>query len=302
MRLPSALSLAVTGMLALPGLASADFAHVVVPGESLDSIAAADGLGVDQLAAANGLSADAPLQAGETVMIPPQDSGGGAAVASGGASASPGGSYVVQPGDTLSSIAANAGTTVDALASANGLDPSGILVSGTVLSLSGGGSGGSSSDAASSQPVGAAASGPSSAPPYPTNERVSAGEIGSIAASEGVPPALAEAIAWQESGFNNAIVSSAGATGVMQITPGTWSWIGQNLATPPPPDPSSAAGNIRAGTLLLHSLLQATGGNEALAAAGYYQGLPSVQQTGEYSDTQQYVGDVMSLERQFGGG
>jgi hypothetical protein len=65
---------------------------------------------------------------------------------------------------------------------------------------------------------------------------------------------------------------------------------------------ASAAQNVRAGTLLLHSLLQATGGNQALAAAGYYQGLPSVQQYGEFLDTQQYVNDVMSLEHQFGGG
>ncbi len=39
-----------------------------------------------------------------------------------------------------------------------------------------------------------------------------------------------------------------------------------------------------------------------MAAAGYYQGLPSVQQNGLYPDTQQYVNDVMSLAQRFGGG
>jgi hypothetical protein len=53
---------------------------------------------------------------------------------------------------------------------------------------------------------------------------------------------------------------------------------------------------------MLHSLLDATGGDPAMAAAGYYQGLPSVQQHGMYRDTQQYVQSVLALERQFGGG
>jgi soluble lytic murein transglycosylase-like protein len=150
--------------------------------------------------------------------------------------------------------------------------------------------------------VGSAAEGSPVNPPYPTPERLSGSEIGQIAAYEGVPPALAEAIAWQESGFNNDLVSVADARGIMQILPGTWNWIGQTLATPPPLGSASAAQNVRAGTLLLHSLLQATGGNQQLAAAGYFQGLPSVEQHGMYPATQQYVNDVMSLEQQFGGG
>ena len=85
------------------------------------------------------------------------------------------------------------------------------------------GAGGSTSTAsAEGQPVGAVAEGDPTAPPYPTPERVSASEVGSIAAANGVPPSLAEAIGWQESGFNNDLVSTAGATGVMQIEPGTW--------------------------------------------------------------------------------
>ena len=43
----------------------------------------------------------------------------------------------------------------------------------------------------------------------------------------GVPAALAEAIAWQESGWNNDEVSGVGAVGVMQIVPTTWTWIDQ---------------------------------------------------------------------------
>ncbi len=152
-------------------------------------------------------------------------------------------------------------------------------MSGTVLRLSGdsGSAVEVSSNAATSQPVGAPAEGTPTDPPYPTPERVTASEVGSVAAANGVPASLAAAIAWQESGFNNDLVSSADARGVMQILPGTWDWIQHSLDTGGPPlAPASAADNVRGGVLLLHSLLNSTGGDPAMAAAGYYQGLPSV--------------------------
>ena len=55
----------------------------------------------------------------------PADPAAAAAPAAGG------GGYTVQPGDTLSGIAANAGVSVADLAAANGLDPAGIIVAGT---------------------------------------------------------------------------------------------------------------------------------------------------------------------------
>ena len=213
----------------------------------------------------------------------------------------------MQPGDTLSGIAARAGMTVAELAAANGIDPNAPLLSGTALQLSGSSgtsfvSTSSSAASGASEPVGATAQGNPSNPPYPTPERVSASQIGQIANANGVPPALAEAVGWQESGFNNDLVSAADARGVMQILPGTWDWIQRSLTSGQPLAPASAADNVRGGVLLLHSLLGATGGDPALAAAGYYQGLSSVRQNGLYNDTQQYVNSVLALQRQFGGG
>ena len=114
---------------------------------------------------------------------------------------------------------------------------------------------------------------------------------------------MAQAIADQESGFNNSMVSSTGATGVMQIEPGTWNYIQSNLGGPTlgVGGTVSASDNVRGGVLLLHSLLDQTGGDPALAAAGYYQGLASVQAHGMYADTQQYVNNVMALRKRFGG-
>ena len=369
------MSLAAAALMVVPATASAYFVHVIAQGETLSSIAAADGLGVDQLAAANGLSPTAQLISGETIQIPPQHSSipsgvaaptsaavpvsstssggayvvqpgdtltaiaaraglstrslaadnglgvddilvsgtvlhlsGGAGLAAPSATAVPvsattssGGAYVVQPGDTLTAIAERAGVSPASLASANGLEENGVLISGKVIHLAGSPAAVVSS-AATSQPVGEAAQGSPVDPPYPTAERVSGSEVGSIAAANGVPASLAAAIAWQESGFNNDLVSSADARGVMQILPGTWQWIQQSLDSGAPLAPASAADNVRGGVLLLHSLLNSTGGDPAMAAAGYFQGLPSVQQHGLYPETQQYVNSVLALERRFGGG
>jgi LysM repeat protein len=279
-------------------------AYVVQPGDTLSGIAARAGLSPDSLAAANGLDLNGVLISGTVVRL----SGSAAMVPVSttvpvSTSSSSAGAYVVQPGDTLTAISARAGVSMPSLAAANGLDPNRFLISGTVLHLSGSPAVASSASAAVSQPVGAVAEGSPVNPPYPTPERVTAPQVGSIAAANGVPASLADAIAWQESGFNNDLVSSADARGVMQILPGTWDWIQHSLDTGGPAlAPASASDNVRGGVLMLHSLLDATGGDPAMAAAGYYQGLPSVHQHGLYPDTQRYVQNVLALERQFGGG
>ncbi|HWF36843.1 MAG TPA: LysM peptidoglycan-binding domain-containing protein [Solirubrobacteraceae bacterium] len=275
--------------------------HVVAPGESLTSVAAADGLSIAQLAAANGLDLGAQLISGQTLVIPSQTASAvwsaGTAAATQPASANEG-SYVVQPGDTLTAIAERAGSTVASLAAVNGIDPSQYLVSGTVLSLNGIAATGAATGVAGPATTGSAAG--TGRPPYPTAEVIGSSEVGSIAASQGVPPSLAAAIGWQESGFNNAEVSHTGAVGVMQIEPGTWAWIQQNLAAGALA-PASAHDNVLGGVLLLHQLLADAHGDPALAAAGYYQGLASVLKSGMYPSTRHYVNDVLALQSQFGG-
>jgi LysM repeat protein len=316
------LSVAIVATLIAPAAASASVSHIVAAGESLSSIAAIDGLTVGQLAEANGLSPETSLLEGSTVTIPPQEAGTPQSAPSAGESASPAeaaapsvGSYVVQPGDSLSAIAARAGMSIDELAVANGIDPAAPLLAGAVLRVPGGSSEAAPSEdeaapsegtgtqtglTASSKPGGEAESS-TGEPPYPTEETVTPSQVGSTAEENGVPPSLAEAIASQESGFNNDLTSSAGARGVMQIMPETWRWIGQELAGSTPLASASAASNVRGGVLLLHSLLEATGGDPSLAAAGYFQGLGSVRQEGEAPETEQYVNNVLALRHQFGG-
>jgi soluble lytic murein transglycosylase-like protein len=169
------------------------------------------------------------------------------------------------------------------------------LLAGTVLKLPTG----SPAPAGASQPAPATTRVPQAAP-YASTGRVSSGDIATVAARNGVPASLASAIAWQESGFNNAMVSSANARGVMQVMPGTWNWVQANLARRRL-DPSSAIDNVGAGVLYLGHLLQESGGDPALAAAGYYQGIGSVRSIGMLPETKRYVANVLALRSRFGG-
>jgi soluble lytic murein transglycosylase-like protein len=294
--------------LALPAAAVAAPEHEIAPGESLTSIAAADGLSVAQLAAANGLSPTAELTAGVTLRIPPQTSTGTAApgpatpnVTSAPVSAAAGGGYRVAFGDTLSAIAARYGVTVQGLAAANGLNPAGVLPAGATLTIPGA-TPPAVSAAASAPAVSAGGSAPAvSAGAQPTDETVTPSDVGAVAARNGVSPTLAEAVANEESGFNNDEVSPTGAVGVMQIEPSTWQYLRSELGGPPL-SPASAQDNVLGGVELLHSLLEQTGGDPQLAAAGYYQGLGSVQAHGMYPETRRYVRNVMALQTRFGGG
>jgi soluble lytic murein transglycosylase-like protein len=278
----AALTLAATAAACQPASAAS---HTVEPGDTLSGIAAANGISTSDLAAANGLGPDSPVVLGTTIEVPV----GGTSTSTAAPPAM--GGYTVQPGETLSGIAAASGTSADQLAWMNGLDPAGTLIAGTALKLPTG------------APAATTASGPPEevpdAAPYPSPGYSSSSEVASIAAQQGVPGSLAAAIAYQESGFNNGVVSSANARGVMQVMPGTWDWVEQNLSGPL--DPSSATDNVRAGTLYLGQLLRDTGGDEGMAVAAYYQGLASVQQQGVLPETQRYVDNVMALRSRFGG-
>ena len=293
------------GALALSAPANAAVIHTVQPGETLWSIAAANGFTTRALAAANGLSETSNVVLGTPIKIPSEAEAaaalGGAGPVSGSSTLSssssappPAGAYTVRPGDSLGAIAARSGVPMIAVANMNGVDPSKPLLIGTVLKLPTGASIPTSSSPAPTNTV------VPNAPPYPTPERVSSSTISEIAAAHGVPASLVSAVGWQESGFNNDLVSSANARGVMQILPGTWSWINSSLATSPL-NASSATDNVHAGVLYLGQLLRDTGYNVPETIAAYYQGLESVQKQGMLPDTQEYVNSVMALRSRFGG-
>jgi soluble lytic murein transglycosylase-like protein len=310
---------AAIALFATPA-AHAHVLHTVTPGETLWTIAAQSNLTTRTVAAYNGMSESADVVLGATIKIP-SIAEGQAALASAGivpaatsapapaagaaaqvAEAVPGpdappalGAYVVRPGDTLSGLAAQTGVPTEQMAFVNGLAPTAELLTGTVLKLPTG----------APAPSGAALPAPQTrvvpaADPRPTPVRLDGAQVQALAAELGAPGALAAAIAWQESGFDNSVVSPANARGVMQILPGTWQWVNRNLAAAPL-NPASAADNVRAGSMYLASLLRATGGDQRMAAAAYYQGLASVRERGMFDDTKRYVDNVLALQGRFGG-
>jgi soluble lytic murein transglycosylase-like protein len=313
---------ALAAALALiPSAAHAAVPHTVQTGETLWSIAAGQNFTTRALAAYNGLSETSNVVLGSTIQLPSVGEAAGAMQAAGitpapqpaaqpaaapapaapaaaapaGGAPPPLGGYKVRPGDTLSGLAAQVGLPAAQIAAVNGLDPQGFLIEGTVVKLPTG----APAPANASQPAPAQTVVPAAAPAA-TPGRVTSGDIHTIANAAGVPGSLASAIAWQESGFNNAMVSSANARGVMQVMPGTWDWVQQNLASRRL-DPANPQDNVHAGVLYLGRLLRETGGDPSLAAAGYYQGLASVRRIGMLPETQRYVANVMALRGRFGG-
>jgi soluble lytic murein transglycosylase-like protein len=310
MRTSKLFVLVVFALCATAAPAPAYVAHTVEPGETLWSIAAASNLTTRTLAAANGLPEDAQVVLGSTIRIPSEQEGAAALAGAGQAPAEavtppqpeatapqPAGAYTVQPGDTLANIAARSGIGAGQLAWMNGLDPNGVLLAGTALKLPTG-----APPIAQQEQAPAAQAQPTVVPdaePNATPGQVTAAQIGSVASGQGVSPSLAAAVAWQESGFQNGVISSANARGVMQILPGTWDWIqqqsGQQL------DPNAPADNVRAGVMYLNTLLRDFGGDEANAVASYYQGAASVRRIGQLPETQRYVANVLALKGRFGG-
>lgn len=182
--------------------------------------------------------------------------------------------YTVQPGDNLATVAVRFGVTVQALADVNRLSDPNHIVIGHQLTIPG-------------RSVGA----------YdPWQARAL---IEQYARQYGLDPAIPLAVAWQESGFNQNMVSRTGAVGVMQIEPYTADHIAFLWGRPV--NISSLDDNIHAGVYWLYQLLSYYGGNARLAVGAYYQGTRSVDRIGFYADTKQYVADVISLQSGFEG-
>jgi lysozyme family protein len=178
--------------------------------------------------------------------------------------------YVVRPGDTLTHLARRFGTSVSKLARLNHLDPARYLLIGKHLR------------------VPAVATVTASAPV----EEVRA-SLAHWASVYGVDPRLVRALAWMESGYQQRVVSSVGAEGVMQLLPETWDYAERVLVGHAVPH--TADGNVHLGVAYLSHLLRAFNGDERLALAGWYQGERAVRAHGIYNQSKTFVADVLAL-------
>lgn len=284
--------------------ATAPGMYVVQSGDTLWSIARTYGTSVASLAQMNGVTNPSLIRVNQPLTIP---AGATAPVLSTAApttviAVTTPSTYTVVSGDTLSSIASRFGTSVSAIAAANNLTNPSIIRTGQTLTIPGG---------APTALVGSTFLGRT----YPT-EVVAAANVNKAtlnamevpsrvqmqqlvidtANAMGVDPALAQAIAFQESGFDMRAVSPANAIGCMQVIPTSGEWASQlvgrdlNLLV--------AEDNVTAGVAILKQL-QRNGTPIETAIAGYYQGERSVRTRGLNADTKKYVASVLALKERF---
>ncbi|MGZ4383948.1 MAG: peptidoglycan-binding protein [Gaiellaceae bacterium] len=185
--------------------------------------------------------------------------------------------YIVKPGDSLTAIGRRFHATVARLAKLNKLDPAKPLLIGTRLRLP--------SIVKRAAPVSVAASNASSV-------RLS---LDRWSAHYGIDPSLGHALAWMESGYNNSVVSSAGAQGVMQLLPMTWSYVETVLLGHKVQH--DADGNVQVGLAYLDHLLHQFGGDQSLALAAWYQGEQSLRSEGMLPESRAFVADVLALKQ-----
>ena len=120
------------------------------------------------------------------------------------------------------------------------------------------------------------------------------------AADHGLPADLVMAQAWAESSWQDSVVSSADAVGVLQITPPTVEFIShQLLSLDRPLDARNPVDNARMGTRYMRHLLGKTDNNLRQALIAYNQGLGALRRNGPYAEAQRYADRVIALRPMF---
>ena len=184
--------------------------------------------------------------------------------------------HTVLPGESFFSIAGRYHVSPWQLARRNRLSLMTVIVPGQKLVL----------------PVGAVVRRPQWLARAPSRDTVRAA-LDRWSRVYGVDPKLVRALAWMESGFQQDVVSSVGAIGVMQLLPETWEFV--DLVLLGVRTPRNYQGNVRAGVRYLRWQLDEFGGDRRLALAGWYQGARAVRERGLYDDTKEFVRIVLAL-------
>ena len=262
--------------------AATDRVVVVRRGDTLSQIAIEEGVSVADLMRLNGIVNPNRIVVGQRILVEPT-----APTAPSGSSAPAPVVHRVASGENLTVIAQRYGSTIGAIVAANGIANPSFLRVGQRLTIPG---------AATS--TGAAAVMPSSMAALVAARDPIRRTIVAEATAQGVSVAFALALAWQESGWQPTVVSSAGAVGVMQLTPPTADWVASTMLGGPVnlADPAS---NVRAGVRLLRHYFERYGGDRAMVLAAYYQGQSGADRHGVYAMTRPYVESILALEAIF---
>lgn len=294
LRLPgSATPAAAPAAAPAPAPAPAAATYVVRSGETLGGIASRNKTTVSALIQANGITNPNVIREGMTLRIP-----GSATTAVAGANNYA--VYVVKAGETLGGIASRNKTTVRALQELNGLANPNLVREGMRLRLPGAGAPQAAPAAAPAPSGSGVAKGT-----YPLTLQRSPERLALVpnfqhwARTYNVPTDLLMAVAWQESGWKNHVVSSVGARGIGQIMPGTRDYIANVLIKDSTLSVADPDDNIRMSARYLRYLLDYHNGNVDKAIGSYYQGPAAVRKHGFYKETERYVSNVQSFRWRF---
>jgi hypothetical protein len=210
--------------------------------------------------------------------------------------------YVVEPGDTASGLAVRLGAWTAEIVSHNHLGRSGGLRVGQRIEVPVVGRGGAKDGGAKDKDRDGDRGGTTRTRmwQHPDRDREKVRRvIAGAARRHGVDPQLALAVAWQESGWQMGVVSSADAIGAMQVLPSTGRWMehyaGRDL------DLRRTGDNAKAGVLLLRVLSRHTQ-RRAHKIGAYYQGLGAVRRHGLYEETRTYVSNVGAIKQRLEAG
>lgn len=278
---------------------AADPVVVVRPGDTLTAISRRHNVSIADLVQLNAIADAGRIYAGQTLRIgtAPAPLAPAPAPATAPPAAVAAAVHVVQRGENLTIIARHYGVTVGAIVAANGIANPSRIFGGQQLTIPG--------SAPAVAPVAAAPAAPATAmPPSMAVLVASRADVRQAivdeAARYGVPAPFALAVAWQESGWQQGVVSHAGAVGVMQLMPATADWVGQAMLGIPV-NMFDTRENVRAGVRLLAHYLARYAGDRDRVLAAYYQGQTAVDRHGVYPVSRPYIASILILERIFGG-
>ena len=116
-------------------------------------------------------------------------------------------------------------------------------------------------------------------------------QLRQAAARHGLSANLLLAIAWQESGWNQHVISRDGGIGVMQLMP--YTAYGLNIQTRIAHNPYRLSDNIELGAIYLRTLMNGFHGNLTYVISAYNEGGWNVQHRGIFN--WRYVNNVRSL-------
>ena len=115
--------------------ATANGYYTVKAGDTLYGISRKFGMSLSQLVSANGISTSSVIQPGQTLRVVGGESASTVVKTNTASTRTSGGNYIVQPGDTLCSIARRSGMSLNTLLSINGLSQSSVIFPGQSLTV-----------------------------------------------------------------------------------------------------------------------------------------------------------------------